>query len=33
MIPVPANTLVWRAAGVTDMRRGFTTLAAEAGQM
>jgi transposase len=30
MIPVPANTRVWLAAGVTDMRRGFTTLAAEA---
>ena len=25
MIPVPANTRVWLAAGVTDMRRGFTT--------
>tara|TARA_R110002126_G_scaffold3482_3_gene19900 strand:- start:7807 stop:8175 length:369 start_codon:yes stop_codon:yes gene_type:complete len=30
MIPVPTNTKVWRAAGVTDMRRGFTTLAAQA---
>ena len=30
MIPVPANTRVWLAAGVTDMRRGFTTLAAQA---
>ncbi len=33
MIPVPANTRVWPAAGVTDMRRGFTTLAAQADQM
>jgi len=24
MIPVPANTRVWLAAGVTDLRRGFT---------
>ena len=32
MIPVPANTHVWLAAGVTDMRRGFTTLAAQAEQ-
>jgi transposase len=23
MIPVPANTKVWLAAGVTDMRKGF----------
>jgi transposase len=30
MTPVPANTRVWLAAGVTDMRRGFTTLAAQA---
>jgi transposase len=30
MIPVPASTRVWLAAGVTDMRRGFTTLAAQA---
>ena len=30
MIPVPSNTRVWLAAGVTDMRRGFNTLAAEA---
>ena len=29
MIPVPTNTRVWLAAGVTDMRRGFTTLAAQ----
>ncbi len=26
MIPLPANTKVWLAAGVTDMRRGFATL-------
>ena len=32
MIPVPASTRVWLAAGVTDMRRGFTTLAAQAEQ-
>ncbi len=32
MIPVPANTRVWLAAGVTDMRRGFVTLAAQAEQ-
>jgi len=32
MIPVPANTRVWLAAGVTDMRKGFATLAAEAEQ-
>lgn len=30
MIPVPSNTKVWLAAGVTDMRRGFATLAAQA---
>ena len=30
MIPVPSNTRVWLAAGVTDMRRGFATLAAQA---
>lgn len=30
MIPVPGNTRVWLAAGVTDMRRGFNTLAAQA---
>ena len=23
MIPVPSNTRVWLAAGVTDMRRGI----------
>ena len=32
MIPVPSNTRVWLAAGVTDMRRGFATLAAQAKQ-
>lgn len=26
MIPVPAMTRVWLAAGVTDMRKGFTGL-------
>ena len=30
MIPVPAGARVWLAAGVTDMRRGFATLAAQA---
>ena len=30
MIPVPSNARVWLAAGVTDMRRGFNTLAAQA---
>ena len=30
MIPVPSNTRVWLAAGVTDMRRGVNTLAAQA---
>jgi transposase len=29
MIPVPSNTRVWLSAGVTDMRRGFNTLAAQ----
>jgi len=29
LIPVPSNTRVWLAAGVTDMRRGFNTLAAQ----
>jgi transposase len=28
MIALPANTLIWIAAGVTDMRRGFTGLSA-----
>ena len=30
MIPVPANTRVWLAAGVTDMRKGCAALAAQA---
>lgn len=30
MIPVPAHTRVWLAAGVTDMRKGFNSLAAQA---
>jgi len=30
VIPVPSNARFWLAAGVTDMRRGFTTLAAQA---
>jgi len=30
VIPVPGATKVWLAAGVTDMRRGFTALAAQA---
>ena len=30
MIPVTVSTRVWLAAGVTDMRRGFTALAAQA---
>lgn len=29
MIPVPLNARVWLAAGVTDMRRVFNTLAAQ----
>ena len=28
MIGLPAGTLVWLAAGVTDMRKGFDGLAA-----
>ena len=28
MIPVPAQTKVWLAAGVTDMRKGFSGLSA-----
>jgi transposase len=28
MIPVPAHTKVWLAAGVTDMRKGFAGLSA-----
>ena len=30
MIPVPAGTRIWLCAGVTDMRRGFWSLAAQA---
>jgi transposase len=30
MIPVPTQTRVWLAAGVTDMRKGFASLAAHA---
>jgi transposase len=30
VIPVPANTRVWLAAGVTDMRKGFAALSAQA---
>ncbi len=30
MIPVPAHTRIWLAAGVTDMRKGFAALAAQA---
>jgi transposase len=33
MIPVPGNARVWLAAGGTDMRRGFDTLAAQAGKV
>ena len=33
MIRVPGNTRVWLAAGVTDMRRGFNTLAARTGKV
>ena len=32
MIPVPASTRVWLAAGVSVMRRGFTTRAAQTEQ-
>ena len=32
MIPVPLNARVWLAAGVTDMRKGFASLAAQAEQ-
>jgi transposase len=28
VIPVPARTKVWLAAGVTDMRKGFNGLSA-----
>jgi transposase len=31
--PVPSNTRVWLPAGVTDMRRGFNTLAAQTEQV
>ena len=30
MIPVPAQTKVWLAGGVTDMRKGFAGLSAQA---
>lgn len=30
MIPVWVNTQVWLAAGVTDIRKGFAALAAQA---
>ncbi len=30
MIPVPTQTRVWLAAGVTDMRKGFASLSAVA---
>ena len=30
MIPVPAETKIWLAAGVTDMRKGFNRLATQA---
>ena len=30
MIPVPASTRVWLAAGITDMRKGFNGLSAMA---
>jgi transposase len=30
MIPLPSGTGIWIAAGVTDMRRGFTGLSAVA---
>ena len=30
MIPVPSSTRVWLACGVTDMRKGFPGLAAQA---
>ncbi|MEL6361730.1 MAG: IS66 family insertion sequence element accessory protein TnpB [Pseudomonadota bacterium] len=30
MIPVPSNTKLWIAAGITDMRKGFNSLAAHA---
>ena len=33
MIPVPAQTRIWLAAGVTDMRKGFNGLSALAEQI
>lgn len=33
MIPVPSNTRVWLAARLTDMRRGFNALAAQAARI
>ena len=30
MIPVPSQTRIWLAAGVTDMRKGFASLALQA---
>lgn len=33
MIPVPAETKIWLAAGVTDMRKGFNGLATQAEQV
>jgi transposase len=30
MIPVPASTRIWLAGGVTDMRKGFVGLSAQA---
>jgi transposase len=30
MIPVPAHTKIWLAAGITDMRKGFAGLSAKA---
>ncbi len=30
MIPVPASTRIWLASGVTDMRKGFVGLCAQA---
>ncbi len=33
MIPVPASTRVWLAAGVTDMRKGFVGLSTLAEQI
>ena len=32
MIPAPLNARVWLAAGVTDRRKGFASLAAQAEQ-